>query len=135
MLSLAPALLCSLTVLRLLPNDALQVDAGAWLTGPQALRLGGQSHVRRVDGDGARADHDLFTGRRDLAVCDWREEVERRWRRGGCRRIHLRGRQRGEEGEETRTTQPTSQAETLQNLNDDPDVEHSGAFVPQRSEC
>lgn len=30
---------------------------------------------------------------------------------------------RGEEGEETLTTQPTLQAETLQNLNDDPDVE------------
>lgn len=37
-----------LTVLGLLPHDALQVDAGSRLTGSQALRLSRQCGVRRV---------------------------------------------------------------------------------------
>lgn len=54
---------CFRTVFCLLPNDPLQVDTGAWLTGSQALRLSGQCHVCRIYSDRARADHDLFTGR------------------------------------------------------------------------
>ncbi len=79
-----------LTVLSLLPDDALQVDAGARFTGTQTFGLGGQSRVRGVDGHGARADHDLLTRGGDVAVADRSEEVER-WRcRRGDRRLHLR---------------------------------------------
>lgn len=83
MFSLSP------TVLRLLPHDALQVDAGSWLTGSQALRLSRQSGVRRVHRHRARADHNLLTGRRDVAAGDGSEEVEGRRSRGGDRRLHL----------------------------------------------
>lgn len=87
-----------LTVLRLLPHDALQIDAGARLTGAQALWLGRQSGVRCVHRYGARANHDLFAGRRDVAVCDGGEEVQRRRSRGGARRLYLKGGEEGDEG-------------------------------------
>lgn len=52
-----------LTVLGLLPHDALQVDAGARLARPQALGLRGQRRVGRVHRHRARADHDLLARR------------------------------------------------------------------------
>ena len=85
-----------LTVLSLLPHDALQVDAGAWLTGSQALRLGRQRSVRRVNCYWTRAHHDLLTGRRDVTAGDGSEEVEGRRSRGGDRRLHLLERDREE---------------------------------------
>lgn len=79
-----------LTVLSLLPYDAFQVDAGSWLAGSQAFRLGCQCCICGVHGNWACADHDLLTGRRDVtAVDDGAEEVERRRSRGGGWRLHL----------------------------------------------
>lgn len=90
-----------LTVLRLLPHDALQVHAGSRLTGSQALWLGRQRRVDGVHGDRARADHDLLAGRRDVAAAG-AEEVERGRSWGGDRRLHLDGGQRRRERNQTR---------------------------------
>lgn len=68
-----------LTVFCFLPHNAFQVDTGARLAGAQTLRLCGKSHVGCVDGDRARADHDLFTWRGDVCAANRSEEMKR-WR-------------------------------------------------------
>ena len=94
----------TLTVLRLLPHDALQVDAGAWLTGSQALGLRGERGVGCVHGHRARPDHQLLAGGRDVPAGPRDEGVERRRSRRGDRRLHL------EEGRnaEVKTTHETT---------------------------
>lgn len=80
-----------LTVLSLLPDDALQVHAGARLAGAEALGLGGQGHVAGIHPHGAGAYHDLLARRRDVVVDHGDEEVQGQHRGRGDRRLHLQG--------------------------------------------
>lgn len=81
----------TLTVLCLLPDDALQVHAGPRLAGAQALGLGGQRHIAGVHPHRAGAYHDLLARRRDVVVDDRDKEVQGQHCRRRDWRFHLWG--------------------------------------------